>query len=110
MDIDTRGSRQFVDLDRAERRGFDLLARMMFQMSQTMYLRHVPFRHDPDDPIVCHFDEPRDSVGDSALVSTKHLSQLVIEGPGLLDEVPSNPSRIVEGFAAVFAVLCQMTF
>ena len=49
LDLQTRGSESFERLDLTERARFDLLLRIGFLRSQTMYLRHLMFRHDPED-------------------------------------------------------------
>lgn len=49
MDLQTRGSQDYLSLDSRERPKFDLLMRNGFQLSQAMYLRHVLFNHDPEN-------------------------------------------------------------
>ncbi|MCB0256652.1 MAG: hypothetical protein KDI55_23270 [Anaerolineae bacterium] len=49
MDLQIRGSQSFERLDHAERARFDLLMRITFLQAQTMYLRHIMFRHDPEN-------------------------------------------------------------
>jgi hypothetical protein len=49
LDLQIRGSQSFASLDLAERVKFDMWIRIVFQQSQSMYLRHLLFSHDPDD-------------------------------------------------------------
>ena len=49
VDLQIRGSESFASLGPAERVKFDLWMRIILQQSQTMYLRHLLFSHDPDD-------------------------------------------------------------
>lgn len=48
MDLLTRGSQDYLTLDSIEQQRFDLIMRNGFHLSQTMYLRHVLFEHDPE--------------------------------------------------------------
>lgn len=49
MDLQIRGNRSFSTLDRSEQIKFDQLTRIMLLQSQTMYLRYLLLKNDPDD-------------------------------------------------------------
>ena len=49
LDLQIRGTQSFLNLDPEDRLKFDLLLRILFQQSQTMYLRYLLFNHDPDE-------------------------------------------------------------
>ena len=49
LDLQTRGSQDYMSLSSNERVKFDLMIRNGFQLSQTMYLRHLLFNHDPEN-------------------------------------------------------------
>ena len=49
LDLQTRGNQDYLSLDSSERLKFDLMMRNGFHLSQTMYLRHLLFSHDPEN-------------------------------------------------------------
>lgn len=49
LDLQIRGTQSFLNLDPEDRLKFDLLLRILFQQSQTMYLRYLLFNHHPDE-------------------------------------------------------------
>lgn len=49
LDLQNRGFQDYFSLDSNESLKFDLMIRNGFQLSQTMYLRHLLFRHDPEN-------------------------------------------------------------
>lgn len=49
LDLQTRGIQDYLSLDSSDRLKFDMIIRNTFQLTQTMYLRHLLFNYDPEN-------------------------------------------------------------